>query len=594
VIRNPIILKELVQLAHHRRTYAIRAGLPALAMVFLGPQVWSLLERYGQDWRAIAMITRPLFETSAWLQFIAFSALAFGASTSVIHQEWTNRTIEVLCATPLSRVKILYGKFAAVLIQVVMMALALLPITAVLYYLGRLPREMALGSFAVSIGSVLFFGSIALLQASAFRPRQGRSPGAITIILPFLLVLVLLDAYVFVRHPALEALIPPRALYLVLYGIPPRGWSTGQFAVLSTGLMSAVSGLALLLAPLAFSATFARSMRGERRTGVRAMLHRWARGRRPKMKPRHDPFVWQEKGAATRLPRWTLWVVYGVTGMIFLGGGLYYNDFGFLDDDIFYATLVIEGLIVVTLSAGLYGATVFAREKSKRTAHALLLTGHPPWRFFWAKVRATYWALRYSFAAVVIFGLVWTYKWVHSDYGGYSDANEMAATVLGGLEILLLGPAIAVVVGMVFSSAARTVQQAMFSALLAGLLAIAFGFVLGTVWDIVASGYWHPGQWLLPLVIVTAAFLAANRTWGPFRLSVLLALCLLVFFSAGVALEEMDYFSGYYPGSALFWWVVCMDVVVGVLAAVWLVLGLRIFDAGLAGELPVARGRWRR
>ncbi len=592
MIENPIILKELIQVAHHRRTFLIRAGLPALTVALLAPQVVSLLGRYGQDWRAIAMVSRPLFETSAWLQFVAFSGLAFSAGTSVLHQEWTNRTIEVLCTTPLSRAKIVYGKFAAVLSQVLMMALALLPITGVLYYMGRLPREVALGSFIVIIGSVLFFGSIALLQAALFRPREGRSPVVIIIIAPLLLVLAFLDAYVWVRHPVLEALIPPRALYLVLRATAPGGWTTGGFAILSFGLMAGVGVVALLLAPRAFAATFARSMRGERRTGVRAALHRLARGRRPTMKPGHDPFVWQEKGASTRLVRWALWLVYGITAIFFFGGGLYFDDFTFLYHEEFYGGLAIGGIVAVTLAAGGYGATPFAREKSRRTAHALLLTGHPPWRFYRAKIRAVYWALRYSFVPVVIVILVWAVKACSPSYG-YYDAGEIAVMLVAFLEALFVAPAIAVIVGMVFSSAASTPQRAIGTVMLGVLLAVALGFVLGTIWDMVVGGWWDPGDWFLPLLVVTVIFIRANRTWSPLRLSVLFALCLVLFPSATIVVAEVaDDIPGYSTAMEMTFFLVAINVVLGALAALWLVLGLRTFDAGMAGEPAGAKRKW--
>ncbi len=100
MLGNPIIEKELIQAAHHRRTWVVRAGLPALAAALLLPQVYSLLKGYGQDWRALAELTRPLFLTSAWLQFIALPLLAFSLTASALRQEWTHRTIEVLCTTP--------------------------------------------------------------------------------------------------------------------------------------------------------------------------------------------------------------------------------------------------------------------------------------------------------------------------------------------------------------------------------------------------------------------------------------------------------------------------------------------------------------
>ena len=49
LIDNPIILKELNQAAHRKRTYLVRAGLSAVAAALMAPPVASTLEWHGQD-----------------------------------------------------------------------------------------------------------------------------------------------------------------------------------------------------------------------------------------------------------------------------------------------------------------------------------------------------------------------------------------------------------------------------------------------------------------------------------------------------------------------------------------------------------------
>ena len=587
---NPVVAKELIQAAHHRRTYALRAGVAAVAVVILGTQVMDLLQRYGQDWRALAMVARPLFGTLAWLQFVTFSLLAFVASAAAIHQEWTNRTVEVLLATPLSRARIVYGKFVAVLSEVLMVALALLPITGVLYGLGRMPREVALGSFAVTVGSVLFFGSMGLLAAAALRPRGGRSAGVLSIIVPLLLLLVLLDAYVWVRHPVLEALIPPRAFYLVLQGRAPSGWTPGEFAGLSFGLMAGLSAVSLLLTPRAFEAAFARAQQGENRSGLWARLRRRLRGRRPPMRPRDNPLLWQEKGPPTRMLRWTLWVVYGITMLLVLGYALHFDDFTFFGDEGFYLSLTVEGLMVVVGVSGLYGLGVFAREKSLRTAQALLLTGHSPARFFWAKVRALYRGLGFSVVVVGALGLAWLVVLTRSRFAWHGhDVEETTAAVLAMLEILLLGPAAAAVVGMVFSSAASTPRRATVAVGAGVLIAITLGFLLSTTYTLLFDWHWDVNDWLLPVLVVTASLVAVNRTWTPWRLSVLLGLSIILGLSAMFAVADYVNSARGYGEDLLF--LAGVSAVIGSLVVGWLVLGLRTFERGFAGELARTKRR---
>jgi len=329
VFGNAIIEKELTQATHHRRTWVVRAGLPALAAVLLLPQVYFVLADYGQDWRALADMTRPLFETLAWLQFIALPLLAFSLATAALRQEWMRRTIEVLRTTPLSAANVVYGKFVAALGQVLLAALALLPVTAVLYFVSRLPREVALGSFAISIGTVLLFGSLGLVQGAVSRAGEKSSTGVLLLLILILAGVAVLDGYVWVRHPLLEALLFPRALYLVLQGRAPRGLTTGQFALLTSGMMVVGSVGALAFAPRLFGFTITRRLgafkvRREAR-GIRRLLT----CRRPPMKASENPLAWQEKGSSTRVLRWAVWVLYGVTVTVFSVRGIIIGDLGF-------------------------------------------------------------------------------------------------------------------------------------------------------------------------------------------------------------------------------------------------------------------------
>ena len=400
---NPIVHKELLQASHRKRTYILRACLPMLAVMLILPSVSTVLRRYGQDWRAISQIARPVFSTCAWLALIAFSLIAFVHATSSIHDEWTRKTIEVLCASPLSRMHIVYGKFAATLGKLLMAAMALLPVMGIWLHLGRLPREVMLGTCAVILGSILFFGAVALLQASLFRPTGPITLGSISLILPYLGVSILLDAYIWVGHPLLEAAIPPRALHLVLMGTGPGGMTVGRFAMLSFGILSGLSLLALGVSPWLFGRTFGRYIGagGEKKQSVFFLFRRFLAGKRPPMRSRQDPFRWQEKGPPTRFLTRSVWLIYGITAIfVIVHGCTSRRGFNFLDDDEFWAFIAIEGIIALAVMSAFYGTVVFAREKSARRAQGLLLTGHRSSRFLWAKLRATYTALRYSIAAV--------------------------------------------------------------------------------------------------------------------------------------------------------------------------------------------------
>ena len=76
---SPILLKEFIQAAHRRRTFVLRAALPALLVVMMFPSVADYIEYGIQDWRSLADFTRPLFQTCAWFQLAALALLSFVA-----------------------------------------------------------------------------------------------------------------------------------------------------------------------------------------------------------------------------------------------------------------------------------------------------------------------------------------------------------------------------------------------------------------------------------------------------------------------------------------------------------------------------------
>ena len=169
---NPIILKECLQAARQKRSYAIRAVLPLIATMLLVPSLTSTLRHGGQDWRIISRIARDVFETTSWFMVFALPLMAFGICSMTLREEWSLRTMEVLCASPLTRMQIVYGKFIAALSRLMMCALALLPVMGLWFHMGRIPRDVVLGTFAVIVTSMLMMGAVALLQSAMYRPGK--------------------------------------------------------------------------------------------------------------------------------------------------------------------------------------------------------------------------------------------------------------------------------------------------------------------------------------------------------------------------------------------------------------------------------------
>lgn len=436
-LSNPIILKEMVQASRHRRTFLVRAALPTLAVLLTAPEMMRTLRFAGQDWRAIADIGRPFFETCAWIELIAFSVLAYLYSIAAIGDEWSSRTMEVLCASPLSAARIVYGKFAAVLSRVLLVGLALLPVMGILFHVARVPPEMALGCMAIILGSALFFGSVGLLQAILFGTGRAAPLAWFGILAPFLLVVSFLDAYVFEAAPPLDAMIPPRALYLIL-----NGSGSNSFALLSLGELSALSLICLALAPRLFRRAFERHIGRGAPTRWFPTFKRLMQRRRPPMGAAENPLFWQEKGSATWLLRWALPVVYGLT-LPFLAMSDPVTRNNYDEASIF---LGMEGIAVLFAASAGYGAIVFARDKKWGRAQALLLTGQKPWAFLGAKIRVVYWALIIHVLVVSVICL-----WAASYHSGDRETPAIRAMLI---EMAFFGPLLGVIIGMAFSLAA--------------------------------------------------------------------------------------------------------------------------------------------
>ena len=575
---NAIIGKEFIQAANRRRMYVLRTAVPVAAMAILIPQLHMALRRAGAfDWRSIAQIVRPMFETCAWVQLVGFGLAAFVYGTSALHREWVNRTMEVLCASPLSRRQIIYGKFIAVLSKLVLLGLALLPITGLWLQMGRIPTEIALGSMAVIAGSTIFFGAAALLQSCAFPSTRGNTGSTLAFFLPYFLVLILLDAFVLVKHPFLEAAISPRALYLVIEGQAPGKWSTSGFALLSLGIHAGLSLLALGAAPALFERSFRAYIGGGRAHGPARLLRSWGRGRRRPLGAKENPFCWQERGEPTRMLRWALWVVYGVGAVFAVAVGLS-KDFGFLADDEFYVAMLLAGIGAISLAAAVYGARVFAREKSHRRAEALLLTGRSAAEMMVAKVRAAYRALWLPLVALSVLGIGLLLVEVRI------SANEVWVALVFA-QLILLGPAAGVIIGMVFGMTARSSGHALLG--LCGTVVWVMVGYLAMILVFTAMSLDSPIGMLLFFVLAAIAMALLVPRWSPWTLGVLLALAFYVWVvatvSVAIALDRS-------LSEALIWTVCLSSVLAWLLLGAWFWMGLRLFDQAMSGQAPRLRG----
>jgi len=569
MLANPIILKECLQSARQWRTYAVRSALPLLGMIALVPSVASVVARYGQDWRAMANLSRTFFQIVVWGQLGAFSLAAFTYCAWILRVEWRHRTMEVLCASPLTRMQIVYGKYAAALLNVLMIAAALLPLMGLWYQLSRMPPAIALGALAVILGSVLFLSALSLLQSVLTAQGRWFHAGLLLLTAPYYIVLVVLDAYVWPGQPILEAAIAPRAIFLLLTDAPPGTLTTGQFAGLSLGVHAGLALMALAPAPWLFGRSASRALDGGRRW-LRRLRHP-RRATRPRLRMREDPLFWQEKGSSARMLRHTPLLGAAIAGFfLVLHLVMLPMNLGFLSSGLFWLGLVGIGTALLTLMPLLYGVAVAAREKHSGRCEALLLTGRGPMAFFLPKLRMVYLSM---WDLILVMMPLWWGVTLVVGADRLDNSPALLAWLLAVTLLVAAAPLLGVIVGLVFGIVARSGAQALLgllsTAIWAGLL-VTFAVGMFHEWERLGS----PFEWILALLGLLLVFV---RRWTPILLGLVLSLHVAVIGFAFVFILQAG-------GSGPLLAAVASAPVFAGTCYVWLWLLARFYEHGMSGQ----------
>ena len=582
IANYPILMKEFIQSSHRRRTYILRTLLPVAACILLGIRLTIVLAMSGQDWRAIALSAKPLFLTSMWMMLVLFPTLAMTEAQTSLKREWTRKTMDLLCATPISLGNIVIGKLVSALGKVLVMGLALLPVMGIWLHLGRVPAKLVIAAVGVIVSTTFMMAALGMMSAAMTRP--GKRLGGIAfrmLIVVYFGGIIILATLVWNRQPVLVAAIPPWAFRYVTSGTAPQGVSFGLFALLAVFLPLGVGGAAMAASARLFRWRYARHIGG---SGIaskrRKRLPKWIQGllgTRPELGPRENPFQWQEKGPPTRLMRWGLFMVYGIVIVVLLLIASFADTHGWepleaFSESGFYLFLAGLGAGYVTLAATLYAVNVFAREKVRQTATSLVLTGNHPRRFYRAKIAAAYralWPAYVALAVCLLFAILTDRGW----------SSHLQNVVLIISVWAIGGPVSGMIVGLAFSAAARKPADAFAAILLSpvfswafmGMFTIPLIFLRGFHWPRV-MGFTGGG---IAIAAVMTAIIRFTRRWVVWRMMLILSLIPLIFMCVGQAVEE------FLPGGA------DMPDFVGIILAVciwvatigfWYWLGVKTFD----------------
>jgi hypothetical protein len=374
-------------------------------------------------------------------------------------------------------------------------------------------------------------------------------------------------------HALRVPLVPPLALAEVLAG---TGWGWVGPGLLSFVSLAGAVGLSAVLLAWArwlFLRNFEARLLLASKPPVIGDLLKDVGVFRPPMEPEEDPFVWQEKLPQANVP----WF----SAVLCIVAFFWLVLVGFQTGNALRQTFPLSAFLAVALvsvlAPAIYGAAFFAREKAGRTAQALLLTGNPPERILRSKANALYWLLRFPLVIVGVSVCLMVLAFARLDL----FANgELLLWLLLLAELLLLGPALAGLAGMVFGVVAASPVRAL-GALLASLLwcflgieAVAFfgsGGLLGVPYALGA----------LAAVWLVAVRARRPETWSSWHFSALLGLTLWALWGYTFFLRSVASLRGA-PLAALL--VLGGNVLAFGAAAVWWRLALRSFDVGLAGE----------
>ena len=132
-----------------------------------------------------AQVGQAIFMTLLFLQVLLVVFLAPAATSGAISLEREKQTLDLLAATPVSTLAIVLGKLVSALAFVVVLVLASIPLTAVVFVFGGVAPEDIVRGYAVLLVTALGFGSVGILVSSMTRRTQSAT------VLTYLVVLVL-------------------------------------------------------------------------------------------------------------------------------------------------------------------------------------------------------------------------------------------------------------------------------------------------------------------------------------------------------------------------------------------------------------------
>jgi len=164
---------------------ALLAGFTVMIYLLAAQAAASQAAFGGGNPYASASVGQAVFTVLLFLQVLLVVFLAPAATSGAISMEREKQTLDLLTATPVSTLGIVLGKLASALAFVVVLILASIPLTAVVFVFGGVGPEDIVRGYLVLLVTALGFGSVGILLSGLTRRTQSAT------VLTYFAVLVL-------------------------------------------------------------------------------------------------------------------------------------------------------------------------------------------------------------------------------------------------------------------------------------------------------------------------------------------------------------------------------------------------------------------
>lgn len=164
---------------------ALIAGITAMIYLLSAQSAASQVAFGGGNPYISSTVGQTVFTMLLFLQVLLVVFLAPAATSGAISLEREKQTLDLLTATPISTLGIVLGKLVSALAFVVILILASIPLTAVVFVFGGVAPEEILRGYAVLLVTALGFGCVGILLSALTRRTQSAT------VLTYLVVLAL-------------------------------------------------------------------------------------------------------------------------------------------------------------------------------------------------------------------------------------------------------------------------------------------------------------------------------------------------------------------------------------------------------------------